>query len=145
MVHKLKTLTPVSLFRNPVVRWWIVGIFFMVMNLPLLYGLRDGLGLPIAIATVTASEINTILRFFVNDRWVFGQPHPTWKRLWQYHLANASTFVIWNVATNFFAYLQIHYLIASILGTCVSVSWSMLTNFVWIWRHPQTSRETPEQ
>lgn len=140
---KLKALSPQTLLAKPMVRWWIVGCFFMVMNLPLLYVFKERFLLPLWQATLVASEFNTILRFFVNDRWVFGHPRPTWKRCGQYHVAIASSFVIWYTATNLLAYWGINYLVASVLGTCCSVGWSIFTNFFWIWRQPKPTDSSP--
>lgn len=119
---------------KPMVRWWIVGLFFTGFNIPALYVLHEVLGLRVAIATLITAELTTILRFFLNDRWVFGHPRPTWQRLWQYHLSNAGSFVIWWLAINAIEAAGIHYLIASLLATAISVGWSMATNFLWIWR-----------
>ena len=124
-----------SLSKNSVVRWWIVGLAFTFANIPFLYFLIDILKLPEWFGTLLASEIVTILRFFVNDRWVFGYVFPTWKRLWQYHVANASGFLIWWVITNLLIYrFSVNYILASILATACSVGWSMVTNFLWIWK-----------
>jgi putative flippase GtrA len=125
-----------------IVRWWIVGLLFMGVNIPLVYVFYDLLLLPYMLATLLASEVGTLLRFFVNDRWVFGYLRPTWKRLGQYHLAIASSFVIWWSVTNILKEWGIHHLLAPVLGTCCSVGWSMITNFLWIWRKkdPQKQR-----
>lgn len=141
----IKELSWQKFINSTVVRWWIVGLFFMGLNIPLLWIFVDLLFLPLWLSTIFASEIGTLFRFLVNDRWVFGHPRPTWQRLWQYHVAIASSFVIWWTATNLFAdVLNIHYIIASILATCCSVGWSMFTNFVWIWRKKQNSPESSE-
>src|SRR5690349_14534146 len=81
-------------------RWWAGGLLFLVINIPLLYSLHDVLGLPVWLATLVGGEIGTILRFLVNDRWVFGNPRPTWLRLFQYQIAVASSFAIWWAVTN---------------------------------------------
>ena len=115
-------------------RWWAVGLLFLVINIPLLYSLHDVLGLPVWLATLVGGEIGTILRFLVNDRWVFGNPRPTWLRLFKYQIAVASSFAIWWAVTNALAQIGVHYLVANVGGQMASVGWSMLTNFGWIWR-----------
>ncbi len=135
VLAKLKQFTWQNFLNNPVVRWWIVGLFFTGLNLPLSWIFKDLLNFPVWLATLFASEISTLLRFCVIDRWVFGFPSPTWLRLWQYHVAIASSFVIWWSVTNLLVYqFGVHYLLAQILATCCSVGWSMVTNFLWIWR-----------
>ncbi|MBV9545788.1 MAG: GtrA family protein, partial [Chloroflexi bacterium] len=117
-----------------IARWWLVGLLFLVINIPLLYTLHDVLGLPIWLATLVGGEIGTVARFLVNDRWVFGNRRPTWRRLIQYHVAVASSFVIWWSVTNALAQGGVYYLIANVAGQATSVGWSMITNFGWIWR-----------
>jgi putative flippase GtrA len=125
-------------------RWWAVGLLFLVINIPLLYVLRDVMGLPVWLATLLGGEIGTLARFFVNDRWVFGNPRPTWRRLVQYHVAVASSFVIWWVVTNALTQLGMHYLLSAIAAQAVSVGWSMITNFGWIWRRSHKSSPVGE-
>lgn len=121
-------------------RWWIVGMTFVAVNMAFLYLFVDILHWPVVFATVVAAEAGTLLRFLANDRWVFGRPRPTWRRLWQYHVANAASIGIWWAATNIFALVGVHYLLASILAMGCSVLLSMLTNFLWIWRHGHNAK-----
>jgi putative flippase GtrA len=117
-----------------IVRWWVVGIAFAVVNIGLLYLLHDTWALPLVAATLIAGELGTVARFVINDRWVFGHSRPTWKRLIEYHAAVASSFVIWWSVTNLLALWGLNYLVASLAGQAFSVGWSMVTNFLWIWR-----------
>lgn len=114
-------------------RWWFVGLAFFAGGLGLLYLLRDVLGLPLSAATFIGAEITIILRFLINDRWVFGNAHPTWKRLWQFHVASAGGGAVWWIVSNVLPRFGVYYLIASTVGTACSVFFSMCTNFLWIW------------
>jgi|GEM_PF-1014035 len=141
------------------VRWWAIGLFFTGINIPILLLLDEIFKLPWLLSTLIAAELATLLRFPLNDRWVFGYPRPSWKRLWQYHAANFSSLVIWLIAANLFpaivtSQMSVNLLsamglesqtaaallaklekpLAAILATCFSVGWSMATNFLWIWR-----------
>jgi putative flippase GtrA len=122
--------------------WWIVGTAFTLLNIPVLYVLVDLAGVPLAAATLIAGEAGLLARFLVNDRWVFGERRPTWRRLGQYHVAVAVSFVIWWSATNVLSRAGIHYLAASLLATGASVAWSLVTNFLWVWRHNASARST---
>jgi putative flippase GtrA len=117
-----------------IARWWIVGIVFFGLTIPALYLLHDQLGLPLPVATLLAGEFLTVLRFGVNDRWVFGNLRPTWRRLIEYHAAVISSSIIWWAVTNLLPLFGVHYLVASLFGTATSVGWSMVTNFLWVWR-----------
>jgi dolichol-phosphate mannosyltransferase len=115
-------------------RWWIVGLAFYGGGLGVLYVFRDVLGLSLTVASLVAAELITLLRFLINDRWVFGHARPTWRRLWQYHVAAAGGSAIWWIVTNTLPRFGIHYLVASTVGTACSMFLSILTNFFWIWR-----------
>lgn len=142
LVFALKKVT----LTVEMLRWWIVGLGFVLVNMGFLYVLVELLRMPVVLATVVAAEAGTLLRFLVNDRWVFGKARPSWGRLWQYHVANAASLAIWWGATNLFAYFGAHYMIASVMAMACSVFISVLTNFFWIWRHgkpPSTQGHSP--
>lgn len=120
-------------FTYPLVRWLAAGGVFMVLNLGLLYALVDLLGLRVVYATLLGAEIGTVLRYLVNDRWVFGHHQPTWRRLIQYHVANAVAFTVWWGATNLLNLWGVHYLLAAIIAVGCSIGFSLGANFYWIW------------
>jgi putative flippase GtrA len=145
-----------SFFNSQMVRWWIVGLFFTGLNLPLLGIFKEVFQLNATISLILAGETGTLLRYFANDYWVFGYSRPSWKRCWEYHLANFSSFIVWLVCSKYIFLpllnmfwgekiigdgLQLNLYISTILGTCVSVGWSMVTNFLWIWRKKGTKKE----
>ncbi len=115
-------------------RWWVVGLLFTGWGIGALYLLRGRLMFSLFSATLITAEVGTILRFLVNDRWVFGSPRPSLGRLWQFHVANAASFIIWWGLGNLLPMLGMHYLVASVAATACSVGISMITNFGWVWR-----------
>lgn len=119
------------------IRWALAGGLFMGLNLLFLYGLVDLLGVSVLIGTLIAAEASTVLRYLVNDRWVFGHPAPSWRRLGQYHVANAGAFVVWWTATNAMNHIGVQYLVASVLAVGFSSGVSLGSNFLWIWRKRQ--------
>jgi dolichol-phosphate mannosyltransferase len=139
-------------------RWWVVGMAFLAVGTVLLYTAKNLLHLPLILATPLSAEVTLLVRFLINDSWVFGQRHPTFKRLWQFHLASVGGFVIWMAITNGLYQLGVHYLIASVIGSACSMCFSIATNFLWIWHRnfahapanrvkaralPQVGREVP--
>jgi putative flippase GtrA len=116
-------------------KWWVVGLSFAGVNVGLLYVFVDLLKQPVLLSTVVAAAIGTIFRFLINDWWVFRRRAPSWRRLGQYIVANAGSMAIWWIATNAIVVLGGHYVLASLAGMACSVFVSMLTNFLWVWRH----------
>lgn len=129
LLERLKKLPLRSLGR-----WLIVGVVFTAGGMGLMYILVGLLHLSVLLATTISTEFPLLLRFLINDRWVFGNPRPTWARLWQFHVASAGGALVWWSVTNALSSFGVHYLIASLGGTACSVSLSMVTNFLWIWR-----------
>jgi putative flippase GtrA len=121
-------------------KWILVGVLFMGFNLPMLYVLVDLLHLRLPLATLTAALIGTLLRFLVNDRFVFGHATPTWARLRAYYAANLLAFILWYTVANSLPHLGVHYLLAAVLATGCSVGCSAATNFLWVWRHKPPPR-----
>jgi putative flippase GtrA len=117
-----------------IARWLVVGLCFTVGSIGLLYVLVDIVHIPLMVATLLAGEISTLLRFFINDLWVFKNRAPSWKGLWQYHCTNAGSFAIWGSISNLLPHWGIHYLVAATAGTAGAMGLSILSNFLWIWR-----------
>jgi putative flippase GtrA len=131
-----------KLVQNAVVRWWIVGIVFMVLNIWLLDWFKIGLGFSLTVATLLSAELCTLTRYVANDIWVFGNPRPTWKRCWEYHIANFSSMFLWSfVIVVLGNKLGWDHRLAAVVATVISVGWSMVTNFLWVWRKPKTHQD----
>jgi Predicted membrane protein len=131
--------------RDDRVRWFAVATVFTTFGLGLLKLFVDVLHWPYAIATLVQSETCNLLRFFVNDRWVFGKRRPTWKRLVQYHVANAMGFAVWWAGANGLKALGVNYLLASVIAMAGSFGVSWLTNFKWIWRKKKSAGASADE
>ena len=115
-------------------RWFLVGVAFLAVGSGILYVFKDLLAMPLAAATVVSGEITLLIRFFINDSWVFGNHRPAWRRLWQFHIAAAGGFGIWFAVTLGLARLGLHYMLANVIGSATSMCFSIATNFLWVWR-----------
>lgn len=119
-------------------RWWIVGLAFYVCGTATLWFLIQAFRMKLLLATLLAAEITLLVRFLINDRWVFNHSRPTYRRLWQYHVASAAGTAIWWAVTNILPKFGVHYIIAATVGTACSVFFAMGTNFLWIWHKGTT-------
>lgn len=126
-------------------RWFVVAGGFTALGLGLLKLLVSVLHWHYAVSTLVQSETCNLLRFFVNDRWVFGRARPTWRRLWQYHVANVLGFAVWWLGANALKAGGMNYLLASMVAMLGSVGVSLLTNFGWIWRKRHQERSHPAE
>jgi len=125
-------------FTYPLVRWLAAGLAFMGITSAFLYLFVDLLGASVMVGTLLALEASTLLRFFVNEKWVFASQAMSWRRLGQYHVANAGASAIWWTATNLLSHFGVHHILAAILAVGFSTGFSIASNFLWVWRakHP---------
>jgi len=127
----------------PLVRWLFAGLVFMGLNTLFLKALIGWGGLRPMVGTICAGELATLLRYLVNDRWVFGRRELSWRRLWQYHLANGGALCLWWIATNVLISFGMNYLLAGVLAVAFSTGFSMASNFYWIWRQRSPAARPP--
>src|SRR5256885_4110456 len=95
-----------------IARWLMVAVCFSAGSIAMLYVFVDALHVRLTAATLFSAEIATVLRFFVNNRWVFDRRAATWRGLWQFHWANAGGFLVWWCISNLLPRYGVHYLIA---------------------------------
>ena len=124
----------VETLNKPVYRWLTVGGSFLFINAFFMWIFVEKIHLAVFVATLISAEVCTVLRFFVNENWIFRTGQHCWVRLGQFHVANAAAFVIWLALTNLLVLRGFHYQLASVAGVACSVGASFLSNFLWVWR-----------
>ena len=114
--------------------WFVIGLTASLLELALLRLLYEILTWPLPIATATAAEVLIIVKFLLNDRWVFGHAWPRLHRLIKYHGASAGAFVVyWVVVNGLGVLLGVEYVVAFVVGTAAAFAWSLMSNFLWVW------------
>jgi putative flippase GtrA len=117
-----------------VVRWVLLGVAASLLELALLRGLVEGLDWPLPVATAAAAEVLILGKFLANDRFVFGHPWPDLARLVRYHGASFGALAVyWLVLNALSLFGGLPYVAAFVVGTAAAFSWSLITNFVWVW------------
>jgi putative flippase GtrA len=121
--------------RRRLASWFLLGVTASLLELALLRGLYEVLQWPLPIATAAAAELLIILKFLLNDRFVFNHAWPTLGRMVRYHGASAGALAVYWVVVNALSLLLgVEYVIAFVAGTAAAFTWSLLTNFLWVWR-----------
>jgi putative flippase GtrA len=114
--------------------WVLIGLTASLVELALLRLLYEVLQWPLPIATASAAETLIVVKFLVTDRWVFGHPSPRVERLVRYHGASAGAFIVyWLVVNGLAVLLGLPYVAAFLVGTAAAFSWSLMSNFLWVW------------
>jgi putative flippase GtrA len=115
-------------------RWLLLGVTASLLELGLLRLLYEGLTWPLPLATIVAAEVLIIAKFLANDRLVFDYPWPNLARLIRYHGASAGALVVYWVVLNALSLAAgVPYVAAFVVGTAAAFTWSLITNFLWVW------------
>lgn len=140
MISSLR-IWPKRALTVPLLRWLFAGLVFLGLSTFFLYIFVDLLGASVMVGTLLTIEASTLLRFYVNEKWVFATHAMCWRRLGHYHVANAGASAVWWIATNILNHFGVNHLIAAILAVGLSTGVSMASNFLWVWRakHPPTA------
>lgn len=130
-----------KVFAMPLMRWLAAGFVFMGVSSFFLFLFVDILGTRVPVGTLLTLEASTLLRFYVNEKWVFASQSMSWRRLGHYHVANAGASAVWWIAANLLNYYGVHHILAALLAVGFSTGVSMASNFLWVWRtkHPPTA------
>ena len=120
--------------------WVLLGITASLLELLLLRGLYELAEWPLPIATAVAAEVLIIVKFLLNDRFIFNHEAPTVRRLLRYHGASAGALAVYWLAINALSLLAgMPYVLAFVVSTGLAFSWSLITNFLWVWARPVQS------
>jgi len=121
--------------RRRLASWFVLGLTASLLELGLLHALYEVLQWPLPIATAVAAEVLILFKFLLNDRLVFNHTWPTFGRLVRYHGASAGALAVyWMVINGLNLLLGVEYVIAFVAGTAAAFTWSLFTNFLWVWR-----------
>jgi len=133
-------------FRNPKVRWIIVGVAFLGLGLSISYLMVSILLLPVAVGTLVSALVGAILRFFVLDAWVFPKLKNQgllWRRFWKYQVTHATAYAGGWALINGLVLFGINYLVATLIATGVTTGFSMLSHFQWVWKRNLITEKNP--
>ena len=118
--------------------WVLLGVAASLLELALLRLLVERLNWPLPLSTAVAAEVLILVKFLVNDRFVFGHTWPTLARLLKYHGASAGALLAyWSVVNSLAVVFSLPYMIAFFIGTAAAFAWSLATNFLWVWAPPR--------
>lgn len=115
--------------------WLVVGVAAAGLEFGLLRLLTNGLGLALWLSSAVAAEVLILGRFLVMDRWVFRHARPSLERLLRYQGACLGALLVyWLVINTASGALGLPDWIGFLVGTGAALGWSLLTNFLWVWR-----------
>ena len=131
----------ISKYSRTFLKWASGGMLLMLISLFLIHNFVVYLHFTVSVATALAAEICTLIRFVINNYWVFGRESFSIRGCMEFHLANFGTFIIWWVAANSLHLIGIHYLLATIMAVGLSVIVSFASTFFWVWKSSDTDKK----
>ena len=118
-------------------RFGVVGASGTAVNTAMLWLLARLGGLPIALASLLATEVAIINNFLLNDIWTFranARERPLMQRLFRFNFVAlggmAITVSIVYVATSI---AHTGLIAANLLAACVTLLWNYMASSRWIW------------
>ena len=67
-------------------------------------------------ATFLSAELSTIVRYFINNYWLFKHEEISTKGFLYYHVANLGAFIVWLIVSNLMINFGMNYIYAGILA-----------------------------
>ena len=128
-----------SLFTSPrILKFGIVGLSGVLVNMGVLYALTEQIGVFYLISSVIAIEASILSNFTLNNLW-------TWKdrksghvihRVIRYHAAAGITAITvnWFLLLIFTEIAGVHYLLSNIIGIGCGMVSNFLLNDLWTFR-----------
>lgn len=116
-------------------RFGVVGALGIVVNSAILFVAHGLAGLPLLLASPLAVQVSIVHNFLWNDRWTFGAPGYSLRRLWKFNLTSLGGLVIVSSVVYVLAtFWGVHYLVANLVGIGVATLWNFTLSMLWTWR-----------
>lgn len=116
-------------------KFLVVGGTGVVVNNAALYAFYQLLRLPLVVASALAVGLAICNNYILNDRWTFKGPHAaSVQRFLRFSLVSLAslaitTLTLWALVT----LLDVHYLVANLVGIALGTSSNFLGNLNWTW------------
>lgn len=116
------------------VRFGIVGLGGVVVNLVIVQLLFGQLHWAEFSASAIASELAVVSNFFWNNRWTFGQRTVSPARFARFNLTSLGGILITSIIfTVLVKWLSVYYLLAQLVGIGAATSWNFVASVFWTW------------
>jgi dolichol-phosphate mannosyltransferase len=120
-------------------KFCVVGLTGVFVNMGLLWALTKFIGLYYLISAIFAIEISILSNFTLNELWTFGKRQKKGglaKRVASFNLACAIgaifNYIILVALTEIF---HLHYLLSNLFGIACATLWNYFMSATWVWKH----------
>jgi len=141
MNQKLSTLVDYfrnSIFNSRILKFAVVGISGVGVNMGLLYLLTENLKIIYPISSIIAIEMSIISNFILNDLWTWRDriKKKLFYRFSQYHISVGLTAILanWIILVLLTEIFNIYYLISNLIGISIGTLSNYIINDLWTFR-----------
>lgn len=128
-----------GLLTPRLLKFGVVGASGVVVNMGVLYALKEFAGIPYFIASFIAIELSILSNFTVNLLWTWRDRSGeggVWTKLFRYHVGAGATAFLGNyliliALTELFG---MHYMISNLIGIAVGTLANYVINDLWTFR-----------
>jgi dolichol-phosphate mannosyltransferase len=120
-----------------VLKFCVVGSTGIIINMGVLYALKEFVGVPLLISSFIAIELSIINNFIWNDLWTFNQKFNDGRsltRLLEFHMVSITGLVI-NIGMLYaFTSMGVYYMVANMVGILCGFVWNFMANrrITWV-------------
>jgi dolichol-phosphate mannosyltransferase len=116
-------------------RFLVVGGTGVVLNNAALYAFYQMLRLPLVVASALAVALAIGNNFILNDRWTFKGPHAaSVRRFLRFCLVSLASLTIATLTLyTLVTFLNVHYLLANLVGIALGTGSNFVGNLNWTW------------
>jgi len=137
-MRNLITYIRQNLLQPRILKFAVVGLSGVAVNMGLLYVFTRYLGLYYLLSSIIAIEVSILTNFVLNDIWTWRdrQKKSYGKRMLQYHISVGVTAVLanWLLLIFFTEVAGLHYMIANLIGISVGMLFNYTLNDLWTFR-----------
>ena len=134
-----------NLLQPRILKFAVVGLSGVVVNMGLLYLLTHYFGLYYLLSSIVAIEVSILTNFVLNDIWTWRdrQKKSYWKRMLQYHISVGITAVLanWLLLIFFTEVVGLYYMTANLIGISVGMLFNYTLNDLWTFRGQKADKE----
>jgi dolichol-phosphate mannosyltransferase len=137
-LRHLSRLAQASGGAGQFLKFCVVGLSGVFVNMGLLWALTKFVGFDYRISAIFAIEISILSNFTLNELWTFGKRQK--KGGLAERIAGFNLACVIGAAINFFILvilteiLHLHYLISNLFGIACATLWNYFTSAMWVWK-----------
>lgn len=150
MINEYNSMKKFILFfwslRKEFIKYFIVGVSAVIVDMGSLYLLRDYIGLPATVAVVFNQPVILTSIFFVNKHWSFKAGGLTHKQMIRFFTLSAANY-LFSVSWMFLLHdkFSVNYLFTRLANIILAVCWNFLLYKYWVYRDEVQSPKSKVQ